>query len=47
MLSMVLIWGAYIHAEAGIIAAERKGIVSTCAEDVLDAVPEAFMRIGK
>ncbi len=39
--------GAYIHAEAGIIAAERKGIVSTCAEDVLDAVPEAFMRIGK
>ena len=39
--------GVYIHAEAGNIAAERKGVVSTCAEDVLDAVPEAFMRIGK
>ena len=39
--------GVYIHAEAGNIAAERKGVVSACAEDVLDAVPEAFMRIGK
>ena len=39
--------GVCIHAEAGNIAAERKGVVSTCAEDVLDAVPEAFMRIGK
>lgn len=39
--------GVYIHAEAGNIAAERKGVVSTCAEDVLDALPEAFMRIGK
>lgn len=38
--------GVYIHAEAGNIAAERKGVVSTCAEDVLYAVPEAFMRIG-
>ena len=39
--------GVYIHAEAGNIAAEGKGVVSTCAEDVLDAVPEAFMRLGK
>ena len=39
--------GVYIHAEAGNIAAERKGVVSTCAEDVLDALSEAFMRIGK
>lgn len=38
--------GVYVHAEAGIIATERKGIVSVCAEHVLDAIPEAFMRIS-
>lgn len=39
--------GVYVHAQAGNIAAERKGIVSVCAEDVLDAVPEALKRICK
>lgn len=37
--------GAYVHAQAGNVAAERKGIVSTRAEDVLEAIPEAIMRI--
>ncbi len=37
--------GAYLHAEAGNVAAERKGIVSVCAEDVLEAIPETLMRI--
>ena len=37
--------GVYAHAQAGNIAAERKGIVSTCAEDVLEAIPEAIKRI--
>lgn len=36
--------GTYLHAEAGNIAAERKGIVSVCAEDVLWAIPEAIQR---
>lgn len=34
--------GVYVHAQAGNVAAEQKGIVSTCAEDVLWAIPDAL-----
>lgn len=39
--------GVAVHAVAGIVASERKGIVSVAAEDVLDAIPEAIQRIQR
>lgn len=37
--------GVVVHAVAGIVASERKGIVSVVAEDVLGAIPDAIQRI--
>ncbi len=37
--------GVYIHGLAGDIAAERIGQVSLMATDIIDALPDAFMRI--
>ena len=37
--------GVYIHARAGVIASDRYGIVSTCAEEVLESVPAAFQEL--
>ncbi len=37
--------GVAVHAVAGTVASERRGIVSVCAEDVLAAIPEAIVRI--
>lgn len=39
--------GVAVHALAGMVASERKGIVSVAAEDVLDAIPEAIQRIQR
>ncbi len=39
--------GVAVHALAGNVASERKGIVSVAAEDVLDAIPEAIQRIQR
>ena len=39
--------GVAVHAVAGIVASELKGIVSVCAEDVLAAIPEAIQRIQR
>ena len=36
--------GAVLHARAGRIAAERLTDISVCAEDVLEAIPEAITR---
>lgn len=38
--------GASIHGKAGYIAQERYGLVSTCAEEVLDSIPDAFIALG-
>jgi len=37
--------GVYIHGLAGDIAAEKIGQVSLVATDIIDALPDAFMRI--
>jgi ADP-dependent NAD(P)H-hydrate dehydratase len=37
--------GVYVHGLAGDIAAERIGQVSLMATDIIDALPEAFMRL--
>lgn len=37
--------GVEIHARAGNYAAQRYGIISTCAEEVLEAIPEAFISL--
>lgn len=37
--------GVAVHAVAGTVASERRGIVSVAAEDVLEAIPEAIQRI--
>lgn len=39
--------GVWLHAQAGVVAAERHGVVSCCAEEVLDALPTAIMRVQK
>lgn len=39
--------GVAVHAVAGTVASERKGIVSVAAEDVLEAIPEAIQRIQR
>ena len=36
--------GVYIHGLAGDIAAEKIGQVSLMTTDIIDALPEAFMR---
>ena len=36
--------GVTLHARAGVIASERYGIVSTCAEEVLASLPAAIMQ---
>jgi NAD(P)H-hydrate epimerase len=36
--------GVYIHGLAGDIAAENLGQVSLMTTDIIDALPEAFMR---
>lgn len=37
--------GVWLHARAGVVASERHGVVSCCAEEVLDALPAAIMRV--
>ena len=39
--------GVYIHGLAGDIASKKKGEVSMIASDILDCLPDAFMRYGK
>ncbi len=39
--------GVAVHAVAGTVASERKGIVSVAAEDVLEAIPEAIQSIQR
>ncbi len=39
--------GVAVHAVAGTVASERRGIVSVAAEDVLEAIPEAIQRIQR
>ena len=36
--------GVYIHGLAGDIAAERIGQVSLMATDIIDALPDAFLK---
>lgn len=43
---MASVVGAYIHAEAGSLAAQRYGVISTSAEEMLEALPEAFRNIA-
>ncbi len=38
--------GVEVHALAGVLASKRYGIVSTCAEEVLEAVPEVLVSLG-
>lgn len=38
--------GVEIHARAGVQASKRYGVVSTCAEEVLEAVPEVLLLLG-
>jgi NAD(P)H-hydrate epimerase len=40
------ILGVYVHGLAGDIAAARLGQVSLIATDVVDALPEAFLKTG-
>ena len=35
----------HLHAEAGRVAAERRGVDGTIASDVIDALPEARARL--
>ncbi|MBN2129444.1 MAG: bifunctional ADP-dependent NAD(P)H-hydrate dehydratase/NAD(P)H-hydrate epimerase, partial [Sedimentisphaerales bacterium] len=37
--------GVYLHGLAGDIAADRLGPVSLMATDLMDALPEAFLKI--
>lgn len=37
--------GVYVHAEAGNLAAQKYGMVSACAEEVLAGLPDAFKRL--
>ncbi len=39
--------GVYIHGLAGDIASKKKGEVSMIASDILDFLPDAFIRYGK
>ncbi|HDY67015.1 MAG: NAD(P)H-hydrate dehydratase [Candidatus Scalindua sediminis] len=39
--------GVYIHGLAGDIASKKKGEVSMIASDILDCLPDAFIRYGK
>ncbi len=39
--------GVAVHAVAGTVASERRGIVSVAAEDVLEAIPEAIQRVQR
>ena len=36
--------GSWFHAKAGIVAAERLTDIAVCAEDVIEAIPEALKR---
>ena len=38
--------GAFLHGEAGDIAAERVGEISLIASDIVDALPDAFSNCG-
>jgi NAD(P)H-hydrate epimerase len=38
--------GAYIHGQAGLIAAKTKGVVSVLAGDVADAIPMALVELA-
>ena len=38
--------GAFLHGEAGDIAAERVGEISLIASDIVDALPDAFANCG-
>jgi NAD(P)H-hydrate epimerase len=37
---------AFLHGEAGDIAAERVGEISLIASDIVDALPDAFSNCG-
>jgi NAD(P)H-hydrate epimerase len=39
--------GVHIHGLAGDMASKKKGEVSMIASDILDCLPDAFMRYGK
>ncbi len=39
--------GVYLHGLAGDIASKKKGEVSMIASDILDCLPDAFIRYGK
>ena len=41
------ILGVYVHGLAGDIAAARLGQVSLIATDIIDALPEAFLKTGQ
>lgn len=43
---MASVVGAYIHAEAGSLAAQRYGVISTSAEEVLESLPKAFEQLS-
>jgi NAD(P)H-hydrate epimerase len=38
--------GVYTHGLAGDIAAQRTGLESLVAQDLIDALPEAIRRVG-
>jgi NAD(P)H-hydrate epimerase len=38
--------GVYVHGLAGDIAATRLGQISVMASDIVEALPEAFMKSG-